>query len=142
MNELLIDETNFDEHFFDVRKHGPKAGQVLAKFRAVAKLIEGEEKKDIIKLLACGKVQQAVMVVNKIHCAVIQDSYKVCREICEDLIETKDPEFVNKKPYSFVLESLYYTKKENVPTGDPHWETIPTLSYDDETKTFSCKIDL
>jgi len=42
--ELVIDQNNFNDYFFDVRKFSPKQGQILAKFSAVAIFGDGPEK--------------------------------------------------------------------------------------------------
>ena len=133
---VQIDKSNFAEHFFDARRHGPKAGQILARFTAVAVFADGPEKRDLIRVLKTDKVRQAAAVMNRVHCAKEPDCYRVCREICEDLLGGMTEEEVAKKEHEFVLEAFYYTRRECVPEGDPHWETIDLLKYDPETKTF------
>jgi hypothetical protein len=140
MSETVIDSSNFAEHFFDARRHRPQAGQIMAKFSAVAYFGEGSEKQDLIKVLKMGKAQQAAMVMQKIHCAKEPDCYRVCREICEDLVSGMFEQDVLKKDYQYVLEAFYYTKRENVPTDDPHWSTIDLIKFDHETNTFKTKI--
>lgn len=141
MEELVIDDSNFDDHFFDVRKHGPKAGQVLAKFRAAAMFVDGPHKHDVIKLLKIDKAQQATMVMRKIHHAREPDCYRICREMCEDLIAGMSDDDVAKKEYEYILEAFYYTQKECVP-DDPHWETMQLLEFDPETGAFSTKFNI
>ena len=140
-DKLVIDSSNFAEYFFDVRQHGPQEGQVMAKFSAVAVFADGPEKWDIIGLLKKDKAHQASQVMNRIHCARFPDCYRVCREMCEDLLELPD-EAVAAKEYEFVLEAMYYTKKEYVPKGDPNWELIQTLHFDKETNTFHSTIEI
>lgn len=139
--ELVIDESNFDQYFFDTRKHAPKPGQVLAKFRAIATFGDGPHKHDVIRLLKIDKAQQAAMVMRKIHHAREPDCYRVCREICEDLASGMTDLQVAEKEYEYVLEAFYYTKREYVPKNDPHWETIQLLEYDPETGSFSARIE-
>lgn len=122
-DELVIDASNFEEHFFDARKHRPQPGQVLARFRAIAEFVDGKGKQDIIYVLKIGKAKQAAEVMKKIHCAVEPDCYRVCREICEDLIAMEEEE-VERKSYKYLMEVLYYTLPENVPTNNPMWDTI------------------
>lgn len=143
LDDLIIDETNFEEYFKDVRKHGPKAGQVMAKFTAIVEFVEGQGKKDVIYLLKIGKVHQATMVMRKIHGAKEPDCYRVCREICEDLI-TMTEEEVENKAYEYVMELFYYTQKEFVPREDVRWETIKLVSvnFDEETGVFKSVINL
>lgn len=142
-DELVIDETNFSEYFFDVRKHGPKAGQVMAKFIAIAEFIDGQGKKDIIYLLKIGKVQQAAMVMKKIHGAKEPDCYRVCREICEDMLTMTDEE-VEAKVYEYTMELFFYTQKELVPREDVRWETIKLIDveFDEEIGMFKSFINL
>lgn len=141
-NEIVIDETNFKDYFFDVRKFGPKPGQVMAKFSAIAIFADGPAKRDVIKILKKDKAEAAAMVMRKIHCAREPDNYKICREICEDLLSGMTEEQVSKKEHEFVLEAFYYVEKKYVPKHDPHWEVIEISKYDPETKTFKVNIEL
>lgn len=140
--ELVINSSNFKDYFFDVRRFKPKPGQIMAKFAAVALFGDGPEKKDVLKILKMDKAQAAAMVMRKIHCAKEPDCYRVCREMCEDLLSGMSQEEVVKKDYEFVLEAYYYTKREYVPKNDPHWETIHVIEFDKETNTFKSRIDL
>lgn len=138
---VVINSSNFAEHFFDVRRFGPKPGQIMAKFSAVALFGDGPEKKHVIQLLKTDKVKQASMVMRKIHCAKEPDCYRLCREICEDLLAGMTEDEVAKKDYEFVLEAFYYTKRENVPKNDKHWETIQLIKFDAEANTFKVSIE-
>ena len=140
--DLVIDHTNFNNYFFDVRKCKPKKGQILAKFCAIAAFGDGPEKRDIIKVLRRDKAEAAAMVMRKIHCCREPDCYRICREICEDLISGMTEDDVAKKEYEFVIESFYYTNREYIPKNDPHWETIEIMKYDPETNTFKSEIHL
>lgn len=142
MDQIVIDEHNFAEHFFDVRQHRPQPGQIMAKFTAVAIFGSGNEKRDIINLLKIDKAKQAAQVMNRIHLAKAPDCYRVLREMCEDLHRGMSEEEVEKKEYEFVLEAMYYTQKECVPKGDPHWETLQVLEFDEETNTFKARIEI
>jgi hypothetical protein len=141
MTELVIDENNFDEHFFDVRKHRPQKGQVLAKFTAIAEFIEGQGKKDVIDLLKKGKVLPAIQVMKKLHGSVEPDCYRICREMCEDLLMMSEQD-VENKPYEYKTEWLFYTKRENVPMDDLRWETIPLLNLESPTEDFKSVIEI
>lgn len=140
--DLIIDSSNFHEFFFDVRRHRPKVGQILAKFSAVALFGAGMEKRDMIKILKTDKAVQAAMVMRKIHCAREPDCYRVCREMCEDMQSGMSDEAVENKDYEFVLEAFFYTKREYVPKNDPKWETIDMLEYDPDSKSFKAVIEL
>jgi hypothetical protein len=139
---LVIDSSNFRNYFFDARQHKPEPGQIMARFTAVAVFGDGPEKRDLIKVLKMGKAEAAAQVMKKIHCAAEPDCYRVCREICEDMIGGMSEDTVAKKDYEFLLEAIYYTKREYVPKDDPHWETLSLIEYDPETKTFKSKIEL
>lgn len=139
---LVIDESNFDDYFFDVRKHAPKEGQVLAKFKAIATFGGGSHKDDVLRLLKVDKAKEASMVMRKLHFCREPDCYRVCREMCDDLASGMSEEEVNGKEYEYVLEAYYYTQRECIPKDDPHWETIQLLEYDPETKGFSVRIEL
>jgi hypothetical protein len=133
-------EENFDEFFFDVRRHKPKPGQVMAKFTAVAQFVDSEPKKNIIQLLKIDKAFQAVQVMKKIHGAKEPDCYRICRAIAEDLLNMPEEE-VLKKPYEFVVEYLFYTQKEMVPLNK-HWSLVSLMKYDRENKTYVSDITL
>lgn len=140
-NGHIIDKNNFSEHFFDVRRFKPQKGQVMAKFSAIAVFGEGPEKRDIINLLKKNKAESAAAVMRKIHCAAEPDCYRVCREICEDLLSGMTEEEVEKKEHEFLLESFFYTKKENVPK-DKHWSMIEIIRFDRENNTFLSEYDI
>lgn len=132
----------FLEEFFDVRRHKPQQGQVMAKFQAVAEFVDGREKRDIIGLLKIDKAKQAAMVMRKIHLAREPDCYRVLREMCEDMLMGMSDEEVEKKAYEFVLEAFFYTKRENIPEDDPRWSTIQILEWDEENKTFKSHVKI
>jgi hypothetical protein len=133
MEDLIIDETNFEEYFHDVRKCRPMQGYIMAKYSAVAELIDGEGKKDILYLLKLNQAHAASAVMRKMYGAIEPDCYRVCREIVEDLMVMTEAE-VLKKPYKFILEFFYYVKKEYVPKDDPHWQIIDLINFDDENR--------
>lgn len=137
-----INKSNFHQYFFDIRQNRPQAGQIMARFKAAAIFGEGPEKLHLIQALKMGKAKQAAMVMRKLHLAKEPDCYRVCREMCEDLLHGKTEEEVVKKDYHYVLEAFYYTKKEYVPKNDPHWETIQLLEFDAETNTFKSRIEI
>lgn len=140
--EVEITAENFNDYFFDVRRHKPKPGQIMAKFQAVAAFGPGQPKKDIIQLLKIDKAYQATQVMNRIHCARVPDCYRICREIAEDLISGMSEAEVENKEYEFVLEACYYTNRECVPKNDLHWETLQLLQYDPDSGDFNVRIEL
>ncbi|CAE7860226.1 dnaE [Symbiodinium microadriaticum] len=139
--ELEITSENFAQYFFDVRRHKPEQGQIMAKFSAVALFGPGQPKKDMIQLMLMDKAYQAAAVMEKIHCARVPDCYRVPREIAEDLLSGMSVEEVENKDYEFVLEACYYTQKEYVPKDDPHWETLQLLQFDPDSGAMNNQFD-
>lgn len=123
---VIIDETNFHEYFFDVRKHKPKTGQVMARFEAIAELTDGQIKRDLVYLLSQGDKggQSSQKVMRKLGGATEADSIRIPKEITGDLLSGMSVEDVCAKPYKYHLETFYYTEKQNVPKDDPHWSII------------------
>lgn len=123
-DELIIDETNFDQHFFDTRKHAPKPGQVLACYESFAEFIDGNLKRDVLHLLInTTKAESAQRLVQKIAGATAESALKVVQEMTADLLDGMPPAEVATKPYELHLQLYYYTDLANVPTNDPHWWT-------------------
>jgi len=142
MSELIIDQDNFGQHFFDARRHKPEKGQVMAKYTAIAEFVDGMMKKNIIDLLHKDKAEAAVQVLHRLGCAAEEDAVRVCKEICQDLIEGMTDEQVEQKVYRYRLESFYYTDRGNVPIGDPHWTLIGITNLDEfvDSNNNRCKI--
>jgi len=142
IDDIEITSENFEDYFFDIRKNKPKAGQIMAKFTAIVEFVGEGAKKDMIYLMTLDKVHQAAMVMRKIHGAKEPDCYRICREIAEDMLAGKTEQEIVDKPYEFVVESFFYTKREYVPKNDPHWETIQLMKYDEDAKTFKSMIEI
>ena len=142
MTETIIDESNFEQFFFDVRKHKPQRGQIMARYTAMADFVDGMMKKHIIDLLHRDKAEAAVAVMRKLGCATEPDSMRVVREVCDDLLSGMTPAEVELKAYKYQLESFYYTDIENVPKDDPHWSVINIRNMDDflDASNNKCKI--
>lgn len=125
MKELVIDESNFSQYFFDTKTHKPQKGQILAKYTATAELIDGDLKKDVLRLIkAENKILAAVKVLQKLGCTSETEAVRVCKLITEDLLSGMSDKMVLKKAYKYRLEALYYSKQEYVPIEDPHWTII------------------
>ena len=122
-DELIIDESNFDEYFFDVQKHKPKPGQVLVCYDAIAEFIDGNLKRDVIQLLLQNDKagETAPRLMQKLAGSVLDDSTKVIREILQDLIDGMPIDDVADKPYEFHCQHFFYTEKQYIPKNDPHW---------------------
>ena len=133
---MNFDEQYFNENFLDVRRNNPKPGQIMARFSATADLVDGEMKRDVIRLLTTvdGGGNSAPNLMRRIGCSTEKDSYRVCREIAEDLSNGLSEEEVAEKFYRFSLEVFYYCKRECVPMDDPHWSVIQLLYREDVGK--------
>lgn len=128
-DELVIDDSNFDQYFFDCRKHKPQPGQIMACFSAVGEFGSSAEKMHLINLLLnTDKANAAVQVMRKLHHASKIDSIKVPRQMVEDLMAGQTAEQVNDKIYRFTIQMYFYTKPEYMPKGNPHWSTISLLN--------------
>ena len=145
--ELIIDETNFDQYFFDVRKNKPKKGQILAKYTAMATLERCNEKENLLDLLTkTDKVMPATQVMRKLLFACEEDSFKILKEMAKDYLETKDRDFVLDKPYKYKMEIFYYTLPEHFPKDDPHWTSVSILNLNEfvekeDNLTIKTKVD-
>lgn len=130
---LVIDETNFDQYFFDAKKHTPKKGQVMARYTATAYLEDGNLKRDLISLLSkSNKAEAASRVMKVLGGATAKDSYRVPKEMAIDLAMGMSEDEVAKKPYKYTFETVYWAAKGVVPENDPHWYTIPVLTWGKE----------
>ncbi len=140
--DVVIDQNNFEQYFFDIRRHKPQKGQVMAKYTAIAEFVDGLMKKNIIDLLHKNKAEAAVAVMRKLGCATEKDSIRIVRELCDDLVAGMTPEEVEKKVYKYTLESFYYTQKDYVPLDDPHWSLINVKNLDEflDAANNKCKI--
>jgi hypothetical protein len=130
--EIQIDESNFAEYFKDVRKNPISKGEVIAQYTAVAELVDGLEKKQLISLLVGtdDKMEATAQVMRKLLFASEIDSYRVPRMIAEDMLSGLTHEEVCLKPYKYTLEMFFYARPEHVPKDDPHWSVISVLNSD------------
>jgi hypothetical protein len=143
--QIEITEDNFEEYFFDVRKHDPERGQILARYMTKAEFIDGYMKRNVISLLTTHENagNTAPQVMRKLGLALEEDSIRMCREIAEDLMSGMSEDEVAEKAYPFTLECFFYAKKENVPTDDPHWDIVSINNLDkflDENEVESSEI--
>ncbi len=123
-----ISSDNFNEHFFNVRHHQPKPGQLMACFRAICELINGAEKQFLIKTLQRpNAAESAANIMSKLFYANKESSWHTPMEMAKDLLDGMSEEEVAQKPYEFVAEFFYYTQRECVPLDDPQWELIELI---------------
>jgi hypothetical protein len=128
-DDLIINESNFNEYFFDVRRSKPQKGQVIACYTAIAEFVGGPEKQQIIDLLKGTKKAEAIsQVMRKLLGASELDAYRVPRMMAEDLADGLTEQQVLDKIYKFKFETYYYTWPECVPQNDPHWSIISILN--------------
>jgi hypothetical protein len=125
VEELVIDESNFSQYFREVSKSKPQKDDIIATYRAKAKFVEGDIKKNVINLLQIDEnVHSAVKVMQKLAGATYPESIKVLKEISQDYLSGMSFEEIEKKEYDYTVEFFYYCKREHVPSDDPHWITI------------------
>ena len=126
MDELVIDESNFHEYFSDVKKVGPKPGQIMARFMAKATLVAGDEKNYLIDVLLTNPMgaEMGMQIARSAFAAQELEAIKLLKAMATDLAEGKSRQEVLDKPYGYTLEKFYWTKEEYVPKNDPHWRVI------------------
>lgn len=126
---MEITQENFSEYFRDIRHNKFEKGDIIAQYTAMAEFIDGGEKRQIISLVleTENKMHATSQVMRKLLHASELDSYKVPRQIAEDLLSGMSIEDCAKKPYKFTLEMFFYAKPEFVPKDDPHWSIISVI---------------
>jgi len=123
---------DFEKRFFDIRSHKPQKGQVMARFRAVAELVDGGEKRQLITmLLRDGTAISTSQLMRKLCHANELESYSVPRKMAEDLLAGMPVDEVAAKPYEYMMEMYYYTEPDNVPKDDERWDIIKIINMDD-----------
>lgn len=133
-DELIIDENNFDQYFFDVRKHKLKRGQIMAKYSAYAEFVDSPEKRNVIDLLMnTTKAIATTQVMSKLLHTCELDSYRVPIAMIRDMLNGMNLNEVAEKPYEFIAELFFYTEPQYVPRDDPHWAAISILNLDEIT---------
>ncbi len=126
--EIVIDESNFDQYFFDIRTNRPKPGQIMACYSAMAEFVRSHEKWQLIDLLKMpNKAEAATQIMRKLLFASELDAIRVSRQIAEDLSKGMSEELILDKPYKYKVEIFYYTMPEYLP-ADPHWISISLLN--------------
>lgn len=138
LSDLVIDESNFNQYFFDTRHHPPKPGQILACYEAKADFIDGNLKRDIIHILISkdNASQSAVQLMQKLAGATDLASIDVIKSIMKDLYSGMSTEEVAAKPYEFQFRYFYYTYRQCMPKNDPHWwsTSLVDVRYSSEGK--------
>lgn len=126
--DLVIDESNFSEYFFDVRYNQPKEGQCLARFRARAEFVDGQLKRDVVHiLLSMAKGGDgACKAMRKLAGASEKDAIRIPIQMCQDLASGMTVQEVYDKPYEYDCEFFFYANPMDVPF-DKRWEIIKLL---------------
>jgi len=128
MNDLVIEEQDFEKYFFDVRKHDPKPGQIMACYSAMAEFNRSNEKQQIIDLLKMPKKALAItQVMRKLLFASELDAIRLPLAMAEDLKNSMTEDEVLDKPYKYKLEMFFYTDPQYLP-ADEHWTSISLLN--------------
>ena len=97
----------FEQHFFDVRTHKPKKGQVMAGCLRSAEIIDGEDKRFLISMLMRdGQAPMAAKFMRKMFLACDKDATQVPMEILKDLLSGMTVDQVAAKPYSYTMEQF------------------------------------
>ena len=135
-DDLVIDQSNFNDYYFPVEKFGPKPGQVMARYMAKAELIAGDEKGYLIDLLVTNPMgaEMGVQIARTAFAAQEIEAIKLCKAITEDLLSGMSKDEVMNKPYKYTLEKFFWTKEEYVPKDDPHWTAIKVTVLKDPEK--------
>ena len=135
MNELHIDKDNFVKYFRPVNQSKPEKGDCIALFTAVAELVDGFEKKQMIELLKQEHTAKAVATMMKKLCyAKEPENYRVPQLMANDLLNGMTEEQIAAKPYEYVVELFYYTKPQYVPKNDPNWSIVDIVNLEDYFK--------
>lgn len=118
----------FKERFFDTREYGPKKGQVLSRYRAVAHFVDAWVKRNVINMLINNKVgaENSLKVLRKMCGVTEPDAIRVALEMSDDLVAGMTVEEVTQKEYKMIIEFFFWTQPEYIP-DDPHWSKIDIL---------------
>ncbi len=132
-DDVIIDESNFSEYFFDIRYHQPKDGQCLARFRARAEFVDGQLKRDVVHVLLnmTKGGDGAYKVMRKLAGASERDAIRIPIMIGTDLCNGLSVDQVCEKPYEYDCEFFFYADPLNVPF-DKRWEIIKLLGKPDQ----------
>lgn len=130
--ETEINSSNFGSYFADVRHFLSKKGDVIARFRAVAELIDGFEKREMIELLKKPNSARAVsQMMRKLANAMEPDTYSVPIAMAKDILAGMSDDEIAKKPYEYTIELFYYAQPEYVPKDDLNWTIISIVNAKD-----------
>lgn len=137
MSDLVIDDSNFSQYFRDVFVSKPQKGDVLACYKAIAELVDGDLKDQVVEALFLDKIgaNKAVSLMTKLGRAPRKEAIKLIKTICNDLYNGMAKHLVLAKTYEYLFEIFYYTKEEYVPKDNKHWEIIRINNIDEFLST-------
>ena len=106
MSELVIDETNFDQYFRDIKTSKPQKGDVMAVYRATAELVTGPLKEQIVDALSTEDIgaKKSVQLAVKLARTNRKEAVRLVKEICRDLFGGMNKDNVISKSYKYVFE--------------------------------------
>ena len=127
--QLIIDENNFEQYYHDIDKFKPEKGEVLACYESMAEFIDGDLKRDLIKLLMLNENagEVAPRLMRKLAKATPESALAVTKEMAKDLLSGMSEDEVAAKPYPMHLKAFYYTRKEYLPENDKHWWSMSLI---------------
>lgn len=133
MDEVIIDETNFNQYFREVEKNRPEAGDVLVAYRTMADFCDGDLKEQVVEALFEEKIgpTKAVKLMRRLGKASNREAFRVVKNIFMDLYNGMSKTMVIAKTYEFMVEIYYYAKEEYIPKDDVHWEIIKIKNLDE-----------
>lgn len=132
-DNLIIDESNFNKYFKDASTNKPEKGDLLVRYRACADFVYGDLKKDVINLLSNSDfgAKSCIQILKKLAKTTEKEAIKLTKNICEDLYKGMTEDEVLAKPYPYLFEMFFFTKKEYIPVNDKHWECITITNLED-----------
>jgi len=129
----------FTKHFRHVDTSKPEKGDIIACFRAIAEIVDGADKKDLI--FVCqqpNSAQAAAQMMRKVFNSAEHDVWGIPRMITEDLVNGMTEKEVEEKIYSYSLELFFYTKPQYLPPKDDpdskYWSLIKICNLEDYLK--------
>ena len=134
-----LSHPDFPKYFRYTETSKPEKGDIIAKFGAVAEIVEGMDKDDLIDIcLQPDSAHAAAQMMRKIFHAAEWDAWGVPRQITEDLVNGMSEAEIKQKPYSYAMELFFYTKPEYMPKADDsdfkYWSLIRIVNLDDYLK--------
>jgi hypothetical protein len=135
-NDLIIDESNFSQYFRDASKFPPQKGDVLVCYRANADFVYGDLKKDVVDSLSNSTfgARTSIQIIKKLAKTNEKEAVLLTKKICEDLYGGMTEDEVLAKPYSYLFEMFFFTRKEHIPVDDKHWECMSITNLEEYLK--------